>query len=149
MKFTEIKYANNRVHLKWKEEKNSDIMTVELESNDQPLQTLEESLQALAPYVCTILELPEEYTTGLTVTKVGFSEGGFQIIAKKEIEGSNSPFNINTPHLKDDAEAVDGDLLRAIDKVISEAKRFRKGQRNQIELPLGATTGEGAQEDPE
>lgn len=141
MEFSKIRYHDGQVILVWTEKRKNDTIELRLVSTDEPEASFVEALSSIGPQICKLLGFAAEYVEELTVRSVSFKSEGCTIHATKKIEGSNSPFNIITPHMKRDSEGastVPGDLAKAIDVLIAEAKRYHKGERVQIAMALAS-----------
>lgn len=113
---------------------------------DNPLPSFGPSLDALAPLVCELCELPKDYTAGLTVSGLTLCESGkvecVTIIAKKEIAGNSRPFNIATPLIPiDQPEEGEGSHLTIaqailVETAVEEARKYIRGERSQGQMKL-------------
>jgi hypothetical protein len=132
-------------------------------SRDIPLPSFIKAVEALAPLVLDICHLPTDYIHGLKptgLTLVDKQETQLVLVtAQKELTDCNSPFNIATPvrflSLPKEEGSYSPPLKDAqvalVEKVISEAKKYVKGDRAQGQLPLEPvqdTKGDG-EEGPE
>lgn len=124
---------------------------------DNPLPSFGPALDALAPLVCELCELPRDYMTGLTVSGLTLAESGkvecVTIVAKKEIAGNSRPFNIATPLIPiDQPEEGDGAHLTIaqailVETAIAEARKYIRGERSQGQMKLAAE--ESKEEEPD
>lgn len=115
---------------------------------DNPLPSFGPSLDALAPLVCELCELPRDYTAGLTVSGLTLAESGkvecVTIVAKKEIAGNSRPFNIATPLIPiDQPEEGEGSHLTIaqailVETALEEARKYIRGERSQGQMKLAA-----------
>ena len=113
---------------------------------DNPLPTFGPSLDALAPLVCELCELPNDYKDGLTVSGLTLCESGkvecVTIVAKKEIAGNSRPFNIATPLIPiDQPEEGEGSHLTIaqailVETAVEEARKYIRGERSQGQMKL-------------
>ena len=113
---------------------------------DNPLPTFGPSLDALAPLVCELCELPRDYIVGLTVSGLTLCESGkvecVTIVAKKEIAGNSRPFNIATPLIPiDQPEEGEGSHLTIaqailVETALEEASKYIRGERSQGQMKL-------------
>ena len=113
---------------------------------DNPLPTFGPSLDALAPLVCELCELPKDYKDGLTVSGLTLCESGkvecVTIVAKKEIAGNSRPFNIATPLIPiDQPEEGEGSHLTIaqailVETAVEEARKYIRGERSQGQMKL-------------
>ena len=113
---------------------------------DNPLPTFGPSLDALAPLVCELCELPKDYMAGLTVSGLTLCESGkvecVTIVAKKEIAGNSRPFNIATPLIPiDQPEEGEGSHLTIaqailVETALEEARKYIRGERAQGQMKL-------------
>ena len=113
---------------------------------DNPLPSFGPSLDALAPLVCELCELPKDYKDGLTVSGLTLCESGkvecVTIVAKKEIAGNSRPFNIATPLIPiDQPEEGEGSHLTIaqailVETALEEARKYIRGERSQGQMKL-------------
>ena len=113
---------------------------------DNPLPSFGPSLDALAPLVCELCELPKDYKDGLTVSGLTLCESGkvecVTIVAKKEIAGNSRPFNIATPLIPiDQPEEGEGSHLTIaqailVETEVEEARKYIRGERSQGQMKL-------------
>lgn len=113
---------------------------------DNPLPSFGPSLDALAPLVCELCELPRDYIAGLTVSGLTLCESGkvecITIVAKKEIAGNSRPFNIATPLIPiDQPEEGEGSHLTIaqailVETALEEARKYIRGERSQGQMKL-------------
>ena len=113
---------------------------------DNPLPSFGPSLDALAPLVCELCELPRDYIAGLTVSGLTLCESGkvecVTIVAKKEIAGNSRPFNIATPLIPiDQPEEGEGSHLTIaqailVETAVEEARKYIRGERSQGQMRL-------------
>ena len=113
---------------------------------DNPLPSFGPSLDALAPLVCELCELPHDYKDGLTVSGLTLCESGkvecVTIVAKKEIAGNSRPFNIATPLIPiDQPEEGEGSHLTIaqailVETAVEEARKYIRGERSQGQMKL-------------
>ena len=113
---------------------------------DNPLPSFGPSLDALAPLVCELCELPKDYKDGLTVSGLTLCESGkvecVTIVAKKEIAGNSRPFNIATPLIPiDQPEEGEGSHLTIaqailVETALEEARKYIRGERSQGQMRL-------------
>ena len=113
---------------------------------DNPLPSFGPSLDALAPLVCELCELPKDYKDGLTVSGLTLCESGkvecVTIVAKKEIAGNSRPFNIATPLIPiDQPEEGEGSHLTIaqailVETAVEEARKYIRGERSQGQMKL-------------
>lgn len=115
---------------------------------DNPLPSFGPALDALAPLVCELCELPLDYKDGLTVSGLTIAESGkvecVTIVAKKEIAGNSRPFNIATPLIPidqpEDGEGSHLTIAQAIlvETALEEARKYISGERSQGQMKLAA-----------
>ena len=113
---------------------------------DNPLPSFGPSLDALAPLVCELCELPKDYKDGLTVSGLTLCESSkvecVTIVAKKEIAGNSRPFNIATPLIPiDQPEEGEGSHLTIaqailVETAVEEARKYIRGERSQGQMKL-------------
>lgn len=139
MEFSLIKYHKEEVTLNWRDEndKHTEKRSIEFVCTDEPEPTFAEAFNALLPIVMRLCELPVEYAEGLQVTTVSFQKGGVIITALKQLEAYNGPLPINTPFMKEEGDAMPGDLHQALATLKDEAERYQKGERMQLDMMAG------------
>lgn len=146
--FTKIKHHKGSVELEWTTSVDNDFTKHSLASFDEPEKEFAEALQALAPMVCLLLDLPPEYKSDLTITSVSLSYNDSQgrgcvITSLKKLPGFNAPLVLNTPHLPEESEhgpTMPGYLIQALNNLSDYAIRFRNGQRMQADMFAGAAS---------
>lgn len=112
------------------------LNTYKLISKEEPTPEFKASLQALAPFIPVILDLPGSYADtiiikGITIVYKGDAQKlGFTISASRPVAWSNSPANINTPlvYEEDETELPVG-LFEGIKNVIDKATDYVNGER--------------------
>ena len=162
MRYTLIRHVarDDKTVLKWQtvDTERHETFNGEMNSDNAPEPTFVKALEAFAPDVLRIIELPESYTNSrgekvsildsLEVRSVGFSyehdRFGVTIHAVRSLEYSTRPQNISTPVFYQPADGdADGkkgliwpELQIKIDQLIAHAELFRTGTRAQGELEL-------------
>ena len=114
------------------------VETVTLESAEEPRAELVAALDAMAPYVVALGELPAEWLDALTVRGVTINRGeavGLTITALRKLEHLMTPLVLNTPYTTEFGEACE----MALDTLEEQALAYAEGDRAQAELPLGET----------
>jgi len=151
MRFTKIKKTKeDKIYLEY-QEKNSheEYDNFMMECADAPLPDFGRSLNALAPDIGTLCELPKNSWPRITAKSVSLSYSGEKEVMGAVISGamellnSNSPLNLNTP-FKASGSYNDGDpdprqvmeyqTKVRIEKLCDEAKRYLRGERLQGDL---------------
>lgn len=114
--------------------------TVTLESGEAPRSELRDAMKALRADVVEMTELPIDEDE-LTVIGVSFTHGdydGVVVTALRELENSNAPLVLNTPHFTNDEEADVGvysmDCQERLDDLESLVFAYVDGERQQLEL---------------
>ena len=107
------------------------------------------AMQALAPHVVDMCELPQDYLERITVRGVSFSYGGADevmgatISAGMKLNYSYSSLNLNTPHKAsgsyskndpDKMQLLSADCVKALNNLCGEAKLYLNGERAQMNL---------------
>jgi hypothetical protein len=120
----------------------------QLDSNENPLPSFTKALDALIPLTCQILEVPENYSTNLTVQ--GITMGTMRdvatvsIHAKKSLSLAGKMLKLATPPVLMSTPKTEGGITpplkdeqaSLVDEVVEEAKRYVKGERAQGTLSL-------------
>jgi len=122
-----------------------------LSCSEEPLPSFHQALQKLRRYVVEICELPDEDEDRIEIKGVSISFAGPDdtmgcvISAQKELENSNAPLNLNTPHkiegfyggAGDPRRLMPGEMLDDLKVLFDECRRYIAGQRKQMTLPFG------------
>jgi hypothetical protein len=117
--------------------------------SEAPRPELLKTLQALAPHVVEMCELPKSYVDRIIVTGVSFSYGGEQevmgatIISQMKLNQSNCDLNLNTPHKASDSyteapadekQLLSDDCISALFNLCEEIEMYINGDRAQVKL---------------
>ncbi len=119
--------------------------SLSLTSSAEPVPEMKIAVKSLAPAVCAMLELPDEWERNLIVHSVmmrynddDMTPCGAIIGARKVLKHGSSPFNFNSPYrpttAKDAASALPPEAVSLIDEVQEHALDFINGKRGQEEL---------------
>ncbi|MFP4066236.1 MAG: hypothetical protein ACLFS5_01925 [Spirochaetaceae bacterium] len=138
---------------------NSARDTMTLKTNDAPRRELADALQAMAPHLVEMIEAPREWLASITVRSVTVTHTndvqGLVITGLRELENSNAPLVINTPHFTresynegggDDIGIFTSACANALDELETLALRFVDGDRAQQELDFADGTPVGTRE---
>src|SRR3990167_11028779 len=112
-------------------------------SKDEPRQALKDCLDGLKKFGIEICELPDDWKSRLTIKGVSFSYAGendvmgVTITALAELEHSNSPLVLNTPHkiaefygeTGDEKQLMPEGLAEILDELQEEAEKYVNGER--------------------
>lgn len=146
--FTKIKYKDGETVLEWKDTDAKQSIVHSLSSHDEPRPEFHAAMQKLVEAVLQLCNLPEDYgsemkISGVSLTKHDTMGLGCTITAIKKVPHINSPLVINTPFATEtggDGES-DGGLwpreIALLEALISEAERYRKGDRAQQDMFVG------------
>jgi hypothetical protein len=150
MKFSHIRVFEKAVKLDWTIDQpiGSATMTTSFASADPPLQSFRDALQAFAPYVSSLLDLPEHWQAELVVTGLSIDREaetglrGLIITVRRRIEKANGrPVIINTPRMPEAGETTSDKIATLADAEIElletaerEAYKYVKGEREQGQL---------------
>jgi len=147
IRFNKIKYDNKgRVCLVYDEIVSDDkVNEYSMKCTDAPRGEYKEALAALKIHVVDICEIPKNQAAKLEIRGVSLSwkDGimGTVITALKDLERSNAPLVLNTPHLPEESYSKDGEMsclslecVEDIRTLIEEARRYLEGDRAQIDL---------------
>lgn len=117
--------------------------------SEAPRPELLKTLQALAPHVIEMCELPKSYVDRINVTGVSFSYGGEKevlgatIISQMKLNQSNCDLNLNTPHKAsesyseapaDEKQLLSSDCVSALEDLCAEVEMYINGERAQMKL---------------
>lgn len=156
-----VKFGSDKKHVfvyeDIKDKDNEIIDEFDFKSKDRALPEFYTALQGLTEHACRICEFPREYDKNVTVIGVSFSYTevkdtgaiimGATITFRKELEGSNSPLIVNTPHKP--SEFYDGkgeespqdpklllsiECVKALEVLQEEAIRYIDGERDQLTI---------------
>lgn len=152
MQFTKIKFNSEGVALEWKtpaeNAKLGEKVHHRLVSENEPVKSFIDALASLRAMVGEILAVPDEWAEGLRVIgcSINYEDDGrrgFVITALKDLEATNSPCVINTPHLREDDHSgeqggkfADESLVFRVQALCSEAAKYVQGERAQLALDL-------------
>jgi len=129
-------------------DESNDLIESKITAKEEPLPSLTKAWAALPAVFCEIMELPKEYTEGLTITRMAIrrtKQGTRSVIlhATKQLEcRSEFLHEISCPCVQVD-KAADGEsgavqlekkLCTAILKAIHESERYLSGDRSQTLL---------------
>lgn len=116
-----------------------------LNCHDNPLPSFYKALTALNAHVCSLCEFPAKdaekiEATGITVREKGDNALAL-VVARKRIRKGKRIFNVATPLLpmwpdeeNKGVDYMDNDIAKAIEKVVSEAKKYVIGDRAQGQI---------------
>lgn len=150
MRFRKIKWNGKKVVLEW-DVINDDVIEHRLTSPDPPRKRFTDALDSLIPDVLGLIEAPDHWADGMRVTGVSINyEGeddrrGLVVTCLRELEGTNAPLVINTPHLKEQVEDIEegsfitDTMLKALTRIHTAVQKYLDGDRMQTELPLDET----------
>lgn len=146
MRFTKITASDKGAHLEWTTpaEKHPETKVQHtLEGDEAAHPDFIAALQGFVPEVLKLLELPDKYKKGLTVTGLSMNykadRMGLVVTCQKVLEHSNSPLVIHTPHLReanDDetGEYLSDEMVELVAKAEKYAAAYVAGARAQVEL---------------
>ena len=159
MRFRKIRFNGAAMELVYIENRpgpKGDDRTTTLTSETLPLPDFTAALQAFGPLVVSLLGLPKGWENELKVVSVGITQGQddrqrVTVHATHDVKGTNSPWNIHTPLLRqplEDAEEggvgfYDEEWEQALEDLVTEAVRYINGSRQQTDLFDGAEQPEG------
>jgi hypothetical protein len=157
MRYSKISITKKAVLLERETVIGKSIETTNYESQDKPLGSFVDAMQAFGAYLIALLAdavtiAPEN----LTITTLNFSEdknGYLGLIVTGTLpvkKAYDKPLVLNTPLVREGSEEASADafvlsdeVLELIDLVEAEAIRYEKGERVQLELmPKAETTSE-------
>lgn len=87
--------------------------TITIESTEPPRKELNEALQVMVDHVIAMCELPPTWRESLTVRGVTVTRNdvdGLVITALRDLEGSDSPLVLNTPHFTREGQNEEQEL---------------------------------------
>lgn len=134
---------NLRKSIKIEYTQGTDAFTINC--HDMPQKSFYTALEKLAPHVCALCDFAAKDSEKISATGITVREKGDNnlalIVARKTIKRGKRVFNISTPLLPmyaDDenktADHMDEEEAKAIEKVISEAKKYVAGDRAQGQI---------------
>lgn len=144
MNLTKVKIKNNETEIHYGNNvgKGNNKTTIFKSWEKQSPEFLN-CLQGLKPYLLGVLDLPEEYGEGMTITGLSLKEEnqdgadidnyGVVISAVKKLENSNAPACINTPYIppcrdENTVTIMDDNLAKEINIIIGFCERFISGK---------------------
>lgn len=146
MRFTKIKYDGSTVLLTWTTKKvTGEEVRHELTSPQDPHPDFLSALDEFRPTVLELLELDEDYGSGLRVQSLSINEEkdgriGCVVTSLKTLDAAHSPLVLNTPHLRErvdettDRGFLSDEMMTAIARVEREAEAYVNGKRAQGDL---------------
>ncbi len=146
MNIRSIRLKRRAVVITWENQGEDHALT----SRDMPLPSFVKAVENLRSLILDILHLPTDYQHGLKPTGLTLAEKQetqlVSLVATKELNDCNSPFNIATPLRFLSVPQEEGSYsppltekqCALVDEVIREAKDYVKGKRAQGQLPLEA-----------
>lgn len=149
MGFTKIKLVRGQVALEWVTEegpKRADQHEHRVTSFELPHPSFVEAMQAFVQPCLELLELPEDYDEGITVSGLSITYEdergrGLVVTLQKKLAGAPSPLIFNTPYLPEQGGehgmSLPHDLLACLDEAEAAAGRFLQGERAQADLFSG------------
>lgn len=108
-----LKVKDGEVVLKYQVVGSGFPETITIESTEPPRKELTDALQAMARHVIKMCELPDLWWKDLTVRGVTITRNdvdGVVITALRELDGSNSPLVLNTPHFTREGQNEEQEL---------------------------------------
>lgn len=148
--FTDVKYNGKKVVLRYTAKAAADSLATELSSSDTPRPEFAVALRKLAPMVITLLGLDTAgwdkslVVTGLHLKREGLEGFGAVVNATNPVAGSNAPFNIATPFMRERGEQpadvsgfLPAEMSKQIRTVLREASLFVDKHRAQVEMFAG------------
>jgi hypothetical protein len=117
--------------------------------SDKPRPEFKQSLDALAPFIIEMCELPDNYLSRIEVRGVTFSYGGeaevmgATISAQMKLNKSNQNLNLNTPHKASDSysdapadpkQLLPVECIKALKNLCEEVRLYIRGERAQGSL---------------
>jgi hypothetical protein len=151
-----IKRTRKRIEINWTQGE----AKFGLKERDNPLQSFNLALDALAPLVSTICHLPDDYAkTNLRVVGVVMSEQGgtemVSIIARKGLDDASKEFLFTTParllaHPTEPGSytpPLSNAEAAAVFEVLEQAKLYIRGERAQGQIAFEGDDDEEGEED--
>ena len=120
-----------------------------LTCSEKALPSFYAAIQALAPHVIEMCELPQDYAERIIIRGVSVSYGGeaevmgATITAQMALMKSNCPLSLNTPHKASDSysggdadlnQLLSRDCIMALRTLYAECDRYIDGERAQGKL---------------
>lgn len=156
MQITKFRLKEDNVYVEYmstSEEVEGVVDEFTMKSADTPAPSLVKATMALCVDVVDMLELPSKETEKITVTGITLSNVRDKalmtgtIIAKRELNNSNSPQNLVTPSKRFEVEVGEGedtapnmkvllsdDCIKRFNKLVDEVESYIKGNRSQLGL---------------
>jgi hypothetical protein len=130
---------DHKVLVKWEQDTpDHRVETLTVESAEEPAPRLVAALEAMAPHVRALCELPPESPASphhITVRGVTITHGestGLTITALRALENLMTPLVLNTPHTTEFGQKC-GDALEALE---AAALGYADGERAQLALDI-------------
>lgn len=139
-----LKIKDGEVFLKYQVTGSGFPETITIESAEPPKTELKDALQLMAEHAIEMCELPPEWLADMTVRSVTITRGdvdGLVITTLRDLEGSQAPMVINTPHFTRDGRDENQELGiysfrcgKDLDQLEKLAMRYVDGERQQKEF---------------
>lgn len=136
-----LKIKDNEVFLKYQVTGSGFPETVTLESTEPPRKELRDALQKMVDHVVDLCELPPSWREDMTVRSVTVTHNdvdGLVITALRDLDNSNAPMVVNTPHFtrsgRDENQEpgiYSCDCGRDLDELERLALEYADGRRQQ------------------
>lgn len=144
MNILKIKFEGERTNVTYEENIENGLIQKEIifKTDTERHSDFTAAANDLIPLAVSLLGLPMDYKEGIEFRGVTFSNNEHQgmgavVTMLKYIDGINSPFVMNTPHMHN---AEDGNSImstpyrKALEHLIKEAEMFLQGKRAQGDL---------------
>jgi len=129
-----------------------------IEYHEAPLKSFDDALQALAPVVKAVMEVPEKWietikVKALSVSHTAAGTRNATIVFVRPMAATDQTHRMTTPAVRidDPADGEEGEReispahASAVAAMIEEAERYAKGERQQVLLPLEDNTAPRAE----
>ena len=146
-RIVKVKFSGPKYEMKWTCANGDEL---EAKFTEEPRPELAQAMARLIGPCLELLELPGDYADGITASGLSLSypDGvrGATVTLQKALQEAPAPLVLNTPYLPEEPYSDGGaclpeDLVKAIDEVVDEAKRYLSGERRQMDLFTQVTQG--------
>lgn len=147
MQFNRISVTKKGVELAYERADEHKVEEIKATSSERPLPSFADAMQAFAPFVIDLLEIPDDWQSALTITTLNLSADkngnrGLIVTATKPVaKAYDRPLVLNTPLVReggdepaDEACVLPDEVLELIALAEDEAVRYLNGEREQREL---------------
>lgn len=147
MRIVKVGLKDSKVIVNVEEEKNGDVLTTNLTSDQPPLPEFPKTFAELGKYMCGLMEFPDEWKANhkCTSISIGHEEDdrlNAVVTMYVKLNKFNSGITINSPCLREKIQGAPGGgafmpakMLDLVNEIIAHAKAYMDGDRSQQVIP--------------